>query len=253
MTFGGLIQKTMRKTVIFLIVIAVVAVISVFIPGETGKYIIHQCPFFALAPLIISLLSTAGQLGAESAANQKAGIERKRYENQLQGRIDDLNEWFNTENSKDFLTTDIAQSSIRGLLGQTDRQAQALNNAAASGGATQEANIAAKGKLNENFADAIGRLLGYGTNYKQGLRQQYDYRLQSLYQPMDQLSQSKIQDYANFSNNVANAGNSVSLAAGMIDWEEMLGKSGGYTGWDNYGDLVPASTWGIGGGSSTGN
>ena len=70
---------------------------------------------------------------------------------------------------------------------------------------------------------------------------------------MDQLSQSKIQDYANFSNNVANAGNSVSLAAGMIDWEEMLGKSGGYTGRDNYGDLVPASTWGIGGGSSTGN
>lgn len=229
----------MRKAVV--IFIAVIAVASLFVPKvETTKDI--NLALVWLAPLIAAL-SVAGQLGAQGAANQKAGIERRRYEGQLQGRIDDLNEWFNTENSKDFLTTDIAQSSIRGLLGQSDRQAQALNNAAAAGGATQEANIAAKGKLNENFADAIGRLLGYGTNYKQGLRQQYDYRLQSLYQPMDQLSQSKIQDYANFSNNVANAGNSVSLAAGMIDWEEMLGKK-------NY---AAGTDWGMGEGYSTGN
>lgn len=218
MTFGDLIREAMRKFV-YILIVALIAGLA-FIPVDTD-YSLQQC----WIGTVIALASMLGQLGLQASANQKAGIERKRYENQLQGRIDDLNEWFNTENSKDFLTTDIAQSSIRGLLGQTDRQVQALNNASASGGATQEANIAAKGKLNENFADAIGKLLGYGTNYKQGLRQQYDYRLQSLYQPMDQLSQSKIQDYANFSNNVANAGNSVSLAAGMIDWEEMLGKN----------------------------
>lgn len=226
MTFVGLKHETMRKAVytIVIILVAVLAAVSYLYPAQTGKDVVYCIPFLSLLPLIISAVSTAGQLGGQAASNQKAGIERKRYENQLQGRIDDLNEWFNTENSRDFLTTDIAQSSIRGLLGQQDRQVQAINNAAASGGATQEANIAAKGKLNENFADAIGRLLGYGTNYKQGLRQQYDYRLQSLYQPMDQLSQSKIQDYANFQGNLANAGNSVSLAAGMIDWEELLGK-----------------------------
>ena len=212
----------MRKAV-YILLIALIAGLM-FVPAvETTKDV--QYALVWLAPLIAAI-SMAGQLGGQAATNQKAGIERKRYENQLQGRIDDLDQWFNTENSKDFLTTDIAQSSVRGLLGQQDRQTEALNNASAAGGATQEANIAAKGKLNENFADAIGRLLGYGTNYKQGLRQQYDYRLQSLYNPMDQLSQQKIQDWGNLSNNIAGAGQSVSMAAGMIDWEEMLGKNG---------------------------
>lgn len=238
----------MRRIVIYSVIIAVFAVISYLFPIESN-YTLHQCvPFLALLPLVISALSTAGQIGLQSSANQKAGIERKRYENQLQGRIDDLNTWFNTENSRDFLTTDVAQSAISGLLGNQDRQVQALNNASASGGATQEANIAAKGKLNENFSDAVAKLLGYGTDYKQGLRQQYDYRLQSLYQPMDQLSQSKINDYSTLSNNIANAGQSVSMAAGMIDWEELMGNQSGVNMSKNY---IPASTWGEGGGSST--
>ena len=215
----------MRKAV-YILIVALIAGLFLIPAVESDKDL--QYALVWLAP-VIAALSMAGQLGAQGAANQKAGIERKRYEGQLQGRIDDLDQWFNKENSQDFLTTDIAQSSIRGLLGQQDRQIDALNNASAAGGATQEANIAAKGKLNENFADAIGRLLGYGTNYKQGLRQQYDYRLQSLYNPMDQLSQQKIQDWGNFSNNVSNAGQSVSMAAGMIDWEELLqNQSGGY-------------------------
>ena len=237
----------MRRFVYILIVVLIAGL--AFLPTDNTSYEVQQCFVFAtLIPLIASLLSTAGQLGAQASANQKAGIERKRYENQLQGRIDDLNTWFNTENSRDFLTTDVAQSAISGLLGNQDRQVQALNNASASGGATQEANIAAKGKLNENFSEAVAKLLGYGTDYKQGLRQQYDYRLQSLYQPMDQLSQSKINDYSTLSNNIANAGQSVSLAAGMIDWEELMGNQSGVNMSKNY---IPASTWGEGGGSST--
>lgn len=209
----------MRKGVIFLIILIIA---GLFIPAEHILGVQYAFLGSALIGTLVALLSAAGQLGLEGSSNQKAGIERKRYEDQLQGRIDDLNTWFEGENSKDFLATDIAQSSIRGLLGQQDRNINALDNAAVAGGATQEANIAAKGKLNENFSDAIAKLLGYGTEYKQGLRQQYDYRLQSLYQPMDQLSQQKIADYANYNQNVANAGSSLSTAAGMIDWEEML-------------------------------
>lgn len=231
MTFGVLNTQAMRKSLYFLVFLFA---IGMFIPEADIPHAQYAEPISLLISGILALLSTAGQLGGQAASNQKAGIERKRYENQLEGRIDDLNSWFNTENNKDFLTTDIAQSSIRGLLGQQDRQSEALNNAAAAGGATQEASIAGKGKLNENFADAIGRLLGYGTNYKQGLRQQYDYRLQSLYQPMDQLSQSKIQDYGNLNSNIANAGNSVSAAAGMIDWEELLGGNN-YAAKSNFG------------------
>ena len=211
----------MRKVLYITICAFIVALSLVSNPIDIPGYNLDYA--FVWAPLIIALATMAAQTGAQAASNQKAGIERKRYEGQLQGRIDDLNTWFDTENNKDFLQTDVAQSSIRGLIGRQDRQVDALNNASAAGGGTAESNIAAKGKLNENFADAIGKLLGYGTNYKQGLRQQYDYRLQSLYQPMDQLSQSKIQDYANFNQNVTNAGNSVSMAAGMIDWEELLG------------------------------
>lgn len=219
-----------------------------FIPEVETKYELQECIASVLLAAIVAALSAAGQLGGQAAANQKAGIERKRYENQLNKRIDDLDQWFNTENSRDFLTTDVAQSSIRGLLGQQDRQIDALNNASAAGGATQEANIAAKGRLNENFADAIGRLLGYGTDYKQRLRQQYDYRLQSLYQPMDQLAQSKVADYGTLSNNIANAGNSVSMAAGMIDWEDLLG--GNKSGVQLSTNYISPDTWGSGYGGS---
>lgn len=212
-----------------LITLSVLLVIGLALLPTPTNPDVQEC----IAPLVIAgllaLASQAGQMGLQAAGNQRAGIERRRYQDQLQGRIDDLNTWFEGENNKDFLNTDVAQSSIRGLLGQQDRNINAMNNAAVAGGATQEANIAAKGKLNENFSDAIGKLLGYGTNYKQGLRQEYDYRLQSLYQPMDQLSQSKIADWGNYQQNVANAGSAVSTAAGMIDWEELMKKQQGMT------------------------
>ena len=229
------------RTIVYILTAGLILTIAL-LPVRTS-YDVQECFVFAsLIPLIVALAAQGGQIGAQAASNQKAGIERRRYEDELKGRINDLNSWFEPEYNRDFLTTDVAQSAIGGLISNQDRQVQALNNAAASGGATQEANIAAKGKLNENFADAIGRLLGYGTNYKQGLRQQYDYRLQSLYQPIDQLSQQKISDYGNFSNNVAQAGNSVSLAAGMIDWEELLNKN-------NY---AASTDWGMGEGYSNG-
>jgi hypothetical protein len=221
----------MRKTLIFtalLVLIALAFIPSVQIPGKQ----LQSCEFISL---IVALASMIAQQGLQAAGNQRAGIERKRYQNQLQGRIDDLNSWFNGENNKDFLQTDVAQSAVSGLLGQQDRQINALNNASVAGGATQEANIAAKGKLNENFSDAIARLLGYGTQYKQGLRDQYDYRLQSLYAPMDQLSQQKIGDWANYNQNVSNAGNAVSTAAGMIDWEDLLKKRQQGMGFSGYG------------------
>lgn len=238
----------MRKTLIFLTLLALIAL--AFIPPAefTGRQLDYCIPFLALLPLIMAVASQGGQMGMQAAGNQKAGIARKRYEGQLQGRIDDLNTWFEGENNKDFLQTDVAQSSIRGLLGQQDRNINSINNAAVAGGATQEANIAAKGKLNENFADAIGKLMGYGTQYKQGLRDQYDYRLQSLYQPMDQLSQQKIGDWANFNQNVNNAGNSVSMAAGMIDWQDLLkGQGGQNAGVDSGGYGIPNNnqvSWG---------
>jgi hypothetical protein len=234
------------RSLIFILFILILAAVFALPPVEIQGVIINECvPFLALLPLIMAAVSAGGQVAGQAAGNQRAGIERKKYENQLQGRIDDLNTWFEGENNKDFLQTDVAQSSIRGLMGNNDRQIGAINNAAVAGGATQEANIAAKGKLNENFSEAIGRLLGYGTQYKQGLRDQYDYRLQSLYQPMDQLSQQKIGDWANFNQNVSNAGNSVSMAAGMIDWEELLGKQTG--GMDSGGYGIPNNnnvSWG---------
>ena len=186
---------------------------------------------FAVAiPLIASLLSTGVSIWQQDESNKEAGKARQDYQNQLQGRIDDLNSWFNAENSKDFLDTDVARSSIRGLMGQQDRQLDALNNASAAGGATAETNIASKGKMNENFGDAIAKLLGYGTQYKQNLRSQYDYRLSSLYNPMDQLQQSRINDWTTNSQNITNAGSSVANAAGTIDWEELLKQQNSYTG-----------------------
>lgn len=226
----------MKHKIIPYIILAFILLIAVFAPDYDNPNIANAFLDGGASiwvPLLITALSTAGNLAGQSASNQQAGIERQRYQDQLQGRIDDLNSWFESENAKDFLATDVAQSSIRGLMKREDQQLSSLTNAATMGGATAESVIAGKGKLNENFADAIGRLLGYGTQYKQGLRQQYDYRLQSLYQPMDQLSQQKIQDYSNLSNNIQGASNSITTAAGMVDWEELLGnqdKPSGGTG-----------------------
>lgn len=214
----------------FLITLFTLFIITLcFLPAVEldGVKIERAVAFAALAPLIASLVTTGVSAGLQVDANNKAGKERQKYQKQLEGRVDDLNTWFESEYNKDFLNTDIARSSISGLNRQTDRQLDALNNAASFGGMTQEGQIASRGKLNETYADAITKLLGYGTQYKQGLRSQYDYRLGSLYQPMDQLQEQRINDGATQTQNISNASASVNEVIGTVDWEQLLNGTSG--------------------------
>lgn len=216
-------MKTFINLAFLLIIIALCLIPVVDIPGVKLEYaVIAPALLAALIPTIASLVTTGAQVGLQIDANNKAGKERQQYQNQLQGRVDDLNSWFESEYNKDFMNTDMAKSSIASLNRQADRNLDQMTNAASFGGMTQEGQIASRGKLNETYADAITKLLGYGTQYKNNVRSQYDYRLQSLYQPMDALQQQRIADWGTQTQNITNAGNSLNSVIGTVDWNKLL-------------------------------
>lgn len=101
-------------------------------------------------------------------------------EKQLQQRKTDLNNWYAQEKNTDYLDTDAARSTLALLRRQNKRQMQALNNNAVKAGTSDEAKVAAAGRLNDSYADAVSRIAGMGTQRQDNLRRDYMNRSESL-------------------------------------------------------------------------
>lgn len=128
-------------------------------------------------------LEIAG-LGASLLGGLFGGIgarkQARKAEKQLQQRKTDLNNWYNQKNNTDYLDTDSARSTLALLRRQNKRQMEALNNNAVKAGTSDEAKVAAAGRLNDSYADATSRIAGMGTQYKDNLRRDYMNRMDSL-------------------------------------------------------------------------
>ena len=130
-------------------------------------------PVMAAVGLGTSLLG--GLFGGIGARKQA-----RKAEQQLQQRKTDLNNWYSQAKNPDSLAPDAARSTLALLLRQNKRQMQALNNNAVKAGTSDEAKVAAAGRLNDSYADAVSRIAGMGTQYKDNLRRDYMNRADSL-------------------------------------------------------------------------
>lgn len=142
-------------------------------------------PLPLLIPIAAATISAIGGIagGIGSAAKQK------KADKELQSRRDQAQKRFLQESNTDYLDTAAAKSTIAALRKQGDRQLEKLNTEAVKSGASDEAKIAAASRINENSADAISRLAGFGTQYQQQIKDRYYHDTERL---DDALYNSKI-------------------------------------------------------------
>lgn len=234
------------RTYIVLAFILLIATFSIIMPYDNPY--VQLCPFslLALLPLLFSAATTAYSVVDQNKAKKNAEREAKKYQNDLEKRRGDYEAWFNSEYKQDFLDTDLGRSTVN-QLGQTLKNTlQNQNTSAVRGGMTTEAQVAAQGAAQDTFAQALNQLTGYGTQYKQNLRNSYDYRIQNYLQPLDQLAMNKINAYSGYGAQSGQAYGDLTAALAGYDWNALLG--GTYTGGNMYGG--GASGGGLLGGAS---
>lgn len=153
------------------------------------------------------LLSIIGNIyGTYMSAKQNQKVD-----DILSGRMDDLKTRFDKDYNTNFLNTEQAQSVMQVLSGQMDKQNKKIAGASAITGGSAEAENAARGESQGRFSEAITRLAGYGTQYKDMKEREYNRRDDSLQNIFLTHEMNKGQNWTNFMNNATNLGQSGSM------------------------------------------
>lgn len=192
-------------------------IVSLFIPSQHPN--IHQANPL-LVPIIMGLITLAST-GAQMATQSKSRKEMKTYQKQLERRNSDYQAWFDSEYKRDFLDTEQGRSTLN-QLGMTLKNTLNNNqNAAVRTGATAETQVAAQGQAQDVFAQALNQLTSQGTQYKQNLRNSYDYNIQNYLRPLDALQTGKVANWNQLGGQIGDSGAGLITALGSIDWENI--------------------------------
>lgn len=167
--------------------------------------------------LISAGVGAIGSLVSGLSARSKA----KKAEKQLLERKDALNKEYAQDKNTDYLDTEAARSTLALLRRQNRRQTEAMNNNAVKSGASDEAKVAAAGRLNDSYADAASRIAGMGTQYKQRLKENYQRRRDSIDDQLTQVQMQKAQATSDMIGGITGA------TGGLISAFGLGGGSGG--------------------------
>lgn len=153
----------------------------------------------------------------------KSAAANKASDRYLAKRQSDLDNWYNQEYNSNFLDTAMGRSALQSLKTQYADQMKRVSQNNAITGASDEAKIGMADRASRSYADAINRLAGHGTYYKDAIRREY----QGLKMNLDNLQQqnlaNKSQNWSNLMNNSLNAGIGFAEASG----------NGAFDKWDN--------------------
>jgi hypothetical protein len=176
----------------------------------------------------LSIAALLASLGMQAFGQSKSAGLQKEYDERLQGRMDATESEFSKNYNKDFFNTDVAKSTVKALQDRMKVESDKLKQTAVRTGATPESSIAAKGELQEGYGETMNKLLGYGTNYRDQLRQRRDYLMNNLFNLEGQNIQSKQQSWANFGGNTSDAlgGLLQAFSGGAKDPSKLLENSG---------------------------
>jgi len=214
----------MKTTRILLVIVLTAAVISILFPIHTTAF---RCVAWSvIVPLILSLASTVYSGVSQSSSQKKSAAEMDRQQKELEKRRSDYDAWFKGEYNQDFYDTDIAQSSMRNMGTVLKNTLENNKTGAIRTGATPETQVAQQGQAQQILADTINKLTGAGTQYKQNLRNSYDYRIQNYLQPLDQLSMARVANYTNLGAQTGDSMQGLNTSLAGVDWEALLGGAG---------------------------
>lgn len=176
------------------------------------------------------MIGTALAIGSTLASlfgSIKSAEANKETDEQLAGRRSKLDSWYNKEYNTNYLDTDEAKSALQVLQTQMKERQKAVSQGNAINGASDETRVATNDKLQRGYADAVTRLAGRGTQYKNAIRSQYMGYDYALGNQETQNLQNKSANWTNFMGNAANAAGGFiqADADGAFDkWDGSLSK-----------------------------
>ena len=135
----------------------------------------------------------------------KAGEWNAKAEATVNNQISDLGSWYKRESGTSFLQTEAAASALEQLKRTLAETLTAQNNNAVTGGATNEAQLAGRKAATQQYGDSVNKLVGYGTDRKDQLGRDYQYRLGQWLQAKMQQQMGRAQNYTTAAENMIQA------------------------------------------------
>ncbi|HIJ67713.1 MAG TPA: hypothetical protein HPP51_05450 [Planctomycetes bacterium] len=141
----------------------------------------------------------------------------KEIDEEFEERMGDLTAQFNKASNTPFLQTEHGKSFIKNLGEQYADRAEKVSGAAVVGGATPEAQVAAREGDKKTFDQALSKFAGYGTQYKDMKEREYNRRSDALKNYYLQHLYGKAENWTNFLNNAANLGQTSATTGAMAN------------------------------------
>lgn len=130
---------------------------------------------FPLLPVAAGVSALTSIFGGISA-NKK----RREAEKQLNERQKKLDAWYTSETATPYLDRADSRAMLKRIRDYNADELRALDTNAIKSGATDEAKVAAAGRLNRNYSQTVAQIAGLGEQHKDQVRREYMARRDSL-------------------------------------------------------------------------
>lgn len=148
-------------------------------------------------PLAVPIGMAAAGIFSQVYGGIKSGQQMKRGEELVQGQIDDLTAWYDTEKNKDFLSTNVASSAMNKVLENIEERNKISESSAAVTGASGAARIAAKSENQKQLGNVVKSLASYGTARQDQVEGRYRANLSQLIGQQANIAFGKAQNTSN--------------------------------------------------------
>lgn len=146
---------------------------------------------------VLPLLSAGLGLASSIYGGIKSAQANKEFENQINQQQSQADTFFNNRVNRDFMETNAAKSVVEQLRKRYLAQAKEIDSQTAANGGTAEANIAAKGQVNENYNDVMSNVASQATGYQENAENNYQNQISDIARQRMMLSEKKNQDATN--------------------------------------------------------
>ena len=158
-------------------------------------------------------------LGGQVFGGLYGGRQNKIAQDLLKKQLEENEAFYNLNVKRDFMDTNVAKGMFERLRKDLEKANKNIASTAAVTGATPEAEIAEKTKVQEGYNEAVSRLAEGATGYQQGQETLYRGEKSRLTQQQIDLAQQRAEQGANLASNAAN----VMSAAGTLEGFENVG------------------------------
>ena len=164
-------------------------------------------------PLAVPIGMAAAGLFGQIFGGVKSGKAMNKAEGMIDSQVNDLTTWYDTEKNKDFLQSNVASSAINKVLEDIEDRNRSIDSSSAITGASDAAQLAAKGKSQEQFSDTIKDIASYGTARGDRIEDRYRTNLGQL---MGQKTNIQMGRAENAGKLVESGGQLIGAAGGMF-------------------------------------